>query len=68
MDSYIEEPPVDGGTRLVIYECSHREGSTFALSPATIRMLAGRFGDKLHVVPRIFVAHGTGAIVCAEAS
>jgi hypothetical protein len=61
MDGYIEEPPVDGGTRLVIYKCSNREGSTFALSPATTRMLAGRFGAKLRVAPRIFVAHDTGA-------
>lgn len=59
MRRYIEEPPVDDGKRIVIYECSDREGSTFALSSATRRALTARFGDKLQIAPRIFIAYGT---------
>lgn len=45
--------------KIVIYQSTHREGSTFALSPATRRALEARFGDKLQASPRIFIAHGT---------
>lgn len=48
----------DDGT-LVIYQSTNREGSTFSLSPETKRALRERFGDKVHVSPRIFIAHGT---------
>jgi hypothetical protein len=58
MHCWVEEPSVDDGKTIVIYECSDREGSTFALSSATTRKLVESFGDKLHVVPRVFVAHG----------
>jgi len=44
--------------KIVIYQSTNREGSTFALSPETKRTLQERFGDKLHVSPRIFIAHG----------
>jgi hypothetical protein len=43
--------------RIVVYQSTDREGSTFALSPDARRMLEDRFGEKLHVSPRIFVAH-----------
>jgi hypothetical protein len=43
--------------RIVVYQSTNREGSTFALSPDARRMLEDRFGEKIHVSPRIFVAH-----------
>lgn len=43
--------------RIVVYQSTDREGSTFSLSPEARRMLEERFGDKLHASPRIFVAH-----------
>jgi len=45
--------------KVVIYQSSNREGTTFALSPDTKRSLQARFGNKLHISPRIFVAHQT---------
>lgn len=45
--------------KFVIYQSTNREGSTFSLSPETKRALRERFGDKVHVSPRIFIAHGT---------
>lgn len=48
----------DDDGKIVIYQSTNREGSTFALSPETKRALQKRFGDKLHVSPRIFIAHG----------
>jgi hypothetical protein len=59
-DSVAQEPPPDGDDRIVIYQSTDREGSTFSLSPETRRMLERRFGAKFHVSPRIFVAHDTG--------
>ena len=47
--------------RIVVYQSSDREGSTFSLSPAARRMLEARFGEKLCASPRIFVAHPVGA-------
>jgi hypothetical protein len=44
---------------IVIYQSTDREGSTFSLSPDARRLLQERFGDKIHVAPRIFVAHET---------
>jgi hypothetical protein len=44
---------------IVVYQSTDREGSTFSLSPAARRALQKRFGDKLHVAPRIFIAHET---------
>ena len=49
----------DDDERLVIYQSTNREGSTFSLSPATRRALQARFGDKLQASPRIFIAHDT---------
>lgn len=49
----------DDDGKLVIYQSTNREGSTFSLSPETKRALRERFGDKVHVSPRIFIAHGT---------
>jgi hypothetical protein len=49
----------DDDERIVIYQSTNREGSTFSLSPATRRALQARFGDKLQASPRIFIAHGT---------
>jgi hypothetical protein len=43
--------------RIVVYQSTDREGSTFSLSPAARRRLEERFGEKLHTSPRIFVAH-----------
>jgi hypothetical protein len=48
----------DDEEKLVIYQSTDREGSTFSLSPETKRALQARFGDKLHISPRIFIAHG----------
>jgi hypothetical protein len=42
--------------RVVIEQSYHREGSTFALSPETKQSLVERFGDKLHLAPRISIA------------
>jgi hypothetical protein len=47
--------------RIVVYQSTDREGSTFSLSPAARRMLEARFGEKLCASPRIFVAHRVGA-------
>jgi hypothetical protein len=47
--------------RIVVYQSTDREGSTFSLSPAARRMLEARFGERLHASPRIFVAHPAGA-------
>ncbi|HWO18962.1 MAG TPA: hypothetical protein VNO30_09300 [Kofleriaceae bacterium] len=52
---------LDEGPRLVVYQSTDREGSTFSLSPAARRMLEARFGERLHASPRIFVAHPVGA-------
>ena len=43
--------------RIVVYQSTDREGSTFALSPDTRRILQARFGSQFHALPRIFVAH-----------
>jgi len=53
MHASVEAAPV------VIYQSSNREGTTFALSPDTKRSLQARFGNQLHISPRIFVAHQT---------
>jgi hypothetical protein len=58
MDGSVATAQEDDG-RIVIYQSTNREGSTFSLSPATRRTLQARFGDKLQASPRIFVAHGT---------
>jgi len=47
------------GKKVTIHQSSNREGTTFALSPDTKRSLQARFGGKLHISPRIFVAHQT---------
>jgi hypothetical protein len=44
---------------VVINQSTDRSGSTFALDYFTERALKERFGDKLHPVDRIFVAHTT---------
>lgn len=49
--------PIDEEPRLVVYQSTDREGSTFSLSPAARRMLEARFGERLHASPRIFIAH-----------
>jgi hypothetical protein len=43
--------------KIVVYQSTNREGSTFELSPDEEQMLEDRFGDKLHPAPRVFVAH-----------
>jgi hypothetical protein len=48
---------VNDETRIVVYQSTNREGSTFALSPEARRMLQSRFGGKFHGSPRIFIAH-----------
>jgi hypothetical protein len=48
---------VDDDARIVVYQSTNREGSTFALSPQARRMLQQRFGTKFHGSPRIFIAH-----------
>ena len=48
---------VDDETRVIVYQSTNREGSTFALSPGARRMLQQRFGAKFHGSPRIFIAH-----------
>lgn len=48
---------LDDDPRIVVYQSTDREGSTFSLSPAARRRLEARFGEKLHASPRIFVAH-----------
>lgn len=52
--------PIDEEPRLVVYQSTDREGSTFSLSPAARRMLEARFGERLHASPRIFIAHPVG--------
>ena len=44
---------------IVVFQSTHREGSTFSLSPDARRVLQTRFGDKIHIAPRIFIAHET---------
>ncbi len=51
------DPAQGNDERLVIYQSTDREGSTFSLSPETKRTLQRRFGDRLRVAPRIFIAH-----------
>jgi hypothetical protein len=48
---------VDEDARIIVYQSTNREGSTFALSPEARRMLQKRFGAKFHGSPRIFIAH-----------
>jgi hypothetical protein len=48
---------VNDETRIVVYQSTDREGSTFALSPEARRILQSRFGAKFHGSPRIFIAH-----------
>jgi hypothetical protein len=43
--------------KIVVYQSTNREGSTFALSPDAKRKLEDRFGEKFRAAPRIFVAH-----------
>ncbi len=45
--------------RIVVFQSTDREGSTFSLSPDARRVLQQRFGDKIHFSPRIFIAHET---------
>jgi hypothetical protein len=45
--------------KIVVYQSTDREGSTFSLSPDARRVLQQRFGDKIHFAPRIFIAHET---------
>ncbi|HEX3477619.1 MAG TPA: hypothetical protein VHT91_21505 [Kofleriaceae bacterium] len=52
-----EVAEVNDGTRIVVYQSTDREGSTFALSPEARRMLQKQFGPKFHGSPRIFIAH-----------
>jgi hypothetical protein len=52
-----DELVADEDEKIVIYQSSNREGTTFALSPDTKRSLQARFGNQLHISPRIFVAH-----------
>jgi hypothetical protein len=59
MHGSIAQADVDDGGRIVIYQSTDREGSTFSLSPETKRALQERFGDKFHLSPRIFIAHST---------
>ena len=51
------EAAQDDDERIVIYQSTNREGSTFSLSSETKRTLQERFGDKFHLSPRIFIAH-----------
>ena len=48
---------VDEDARIIVYQSTNREGSTFALSPEARRMLQKRFGAKFQGSPRIFIAH-----------
>lgn len=52
---------IDEDPRIVVYQSTDRDGSTFSLSPAARRMLEARFGERLHASPRIFIAHPAGA-------
>jgi hypothetical protein len=53
MHSSIEQ----ANSNIVIYQSANREGPTFSLSPGARKTLQGRFGDKLHISPRIFIAN-----------
>lgn len=44
---------------IVIYQSATREGSTFALSTPSRRVLEQHFGAQLRVSPRVFIAHST---------
>lgn len=46
---------------IVVHQSVDREGSTFALSTAARTAIRGKFGDAVHVAPRIFIAHDTRA-------
>jgi hypothetical protein len=64
--SSIGKAQEDDDKKLVIYQSTNREGSTFSLSPKTRKALQARFGDKLHISPRIFIAHGGYGVQAAR--
>lgn len=45
--------------KIVVYQSTDREGSTFSLSPDSRNSLQARFGNDVHIAPRIFIAHDT---------
>ena len=59
MHASAQRAPVAADEPVVINQSTDRSGSTFALDYFTRRALAERFGDRLHLVDRIFVAHTT---------
>jgi hypothetical protein len=42
---------------IIIYRSVNRNGQTFALDPLSRKRLRGRFGDSVHLYPRVFIAH-----------
>jgi len=46
---------------IVIYRSVNRDGQTFGLAPRSRNRLRDQFGDRLHLHPRVFIAHETKA-------
>lgn len=55
------EAPRPDEHRIVIYRTANRDGETFALEPRSLTHLRREFGERLHLSPRVFVAHETRA-------
>ncbi len=53
------EPDRQGDQPIIVYQSADREGSTFALSTPSRRVLEHHFGQQLRVAPRVFIAHST---------
>jgi hypothetical protein len=46
---------------VVIFRSVNRDGETFALELRSLARLRARFGEAVHVRPRVFIAHETRA-------
>lgn len=46
---------------IVVYRSVNRDGQTFGLEPLSRQRVRDRFGDGVHLHPRVFIAHETAA-------
>ncbi|MEM9461458.1 MAG: hypothetical protein AAGF11_45260 [Myxococcota bacterium] len=44
---------------IVIHRSVNRDGQTFALAPLSRERVKEHFGDRVHLYPRVFIAHET---------
>jgi hypothetical protein len=46
---------------IVIHRSVNRDGQTFGLEPLSRQRVRDRFGDQVHLHPRVFIAHDSAA-------